>query len=300
LSILDSFVVTTLPYVPKPIVRRFSQRYIAGETVDDAVRVVRELNQMGFMVTLDVLGEHVTDRKLALQAVEDYLHLLDTISEQQLDANISVKLTQFGLKVDKRFCLENAERVAVAALEHGNFMRIDMEDSTCTSDTLDIYLTLRRKLPNIGVVLQAYMRRSLDDIRRLSQELGEPLNIRVCKGIYVEPRRIAYKDKGVIVENFGWLIEELFKRKAYVGIATHDERTIWKGLRLIDRYGLGPEEYEFQMLLGVDSELAAVLRDAGHRVRIYVPFGSHWYQYSLRRLRENPEIAGYVFRNLFT
>lgn len=300
MNLLDRLVVATLPYVPKPIVRKFSQRYIAGETVDDAVRVVRELNRKGFMATLDVLGEHVTDRDLARRAVDDYLHLLDTIEEVKLDANISIKLTQFGLKIDKQFCLENAERVATAAHEHGNFMRIDMEDSTCTSDTLEIYVTLRRRLPNVGTVLQSYMRRSLDDIRSLSEQLPEPLNIRVCKGIYVEPRRIAYKDKGVIVDNFGWLVDELFKRKAYVGIATHDERVVWRALRLIDDYGLSREEYEFQMLLGVDSELAGVLRDAGHRLRIYVPYGSHWYQYSVRRLRENPEVAGYVFRNLFS
>lgn len=299
MSLIDNLVVSILPYIPKPIVWKFSQRYIAGETAADAVRVVRQLNEKGFMATLDVLGEHVTDRTLALKAVEEYIRLLDTIAEEELDANISVKLTQFGLKVDKGFCLENAERVATAAHEHGNFMRIDMEDSTCTTDTLDIYLTLRRRLPNVGVVLQAYMRRSLQDIRWLAEELGEPLNIRVCKGIYVEPRQIAYKDKGVIVENFAWLVEELFKRKAYVGIATHDERVVWKSLLLIDQFGLAPNQYEFQMLYGVDSELADILLQAGHRLRIYVPYGSHWYQYSMRRLKENPEVAGYVFRNIF-
>lgn len=299
MSVLDKVVVSTLPYVPKAVVRKFSKRYIAGEAISDAVRVVRELNHQGFMATLDILGEQVSDRELASSAVEGYLRLLDVLAEEQLDANVSVKLTQLGLKVDKQFCLENAERIAAAARKHENFMRIDMEDSSCTSDTLDVYLALRRKMTDVGAVLQSYMRRSLADIHWLAEELQQPLNIRLCKGIYVEPRSIAYKDKLIIVANFVALLEELLKKKAYVGIATHDERVIWKALRLVEEYGLKPSEYEFQMLYGVDPELAAILRDAGHRLRIYVPYGSHWYQYSVRRLRENPEVAGYVFRNVF-
>ena len=293
---LDYILSRSLPFVPRAIVRRFSRPYIAGDTLDDAVRVVRALNDGGVMATLDVLGESVTSRALAEGAVRDYGDALQRIRLERLDSNISIKLSQLGLKLDFEFCLEKVRALCRSAGELGNFVRIDMEDSTCTTATLDLYRRLRDEgLANLGVVLQAYMRRSLADVRALPPGA----NVRLCKGIYVEPREIAYKDRAVVNRNYVRLLEELLDRGFYVGIATHDEELVWQAADLIDRRRLPRQAYEFQMLLGVDRDLRSLIRKEGHRLRVYVPFGSHWYAYSLRRLKENPRIAGYVFLSLF-
>jgi proline dehydrogenase len=291
-------VVTTLPLVPKPLVRRIANRYIAGDKIEDAVRLVRQLNQKGMMATLDVLGEHISKKAEAEATAANYLNALEVIAREKLDSNISIKLTAFGLKLDFDFCLANVRRVVQRAYELNNFVRIDMEDSTCTTDTLRLYDILRQDFRNIGAVIQSYMRRALADIRSLMQD-GKPTNIRLCKGIYVEPRTIAYKNRELINKNFTFLLTELMRKKAYVGIATHDERLVWDGMRLVDRLKLPRERYEFQMLLGVDEELRDTIVQAGHRLRIYVPFGKAWYAYSVRRLQENPQIAGYVIQNFF-
>ena len=296
MAALDYILSRSLPFVPRPIVRRFSRPYIAGDTLDDAVRVVRALNDGGVMTTLDVLGESVTSRALAEGAVRDYGDALRRIRLERLDSNISIKLTQLGLKLDFEFCLEKVRALCRAAGELGNFVRLDMEDSSCTTATLDLYRRLRDEgLANLGVVLQAYMRRSLADVRALPAGA----NVRLCKGIYVEPREIAYKDRAVVNRNYVRLLEELLDRGFYVGIATHDEELVWQAADLVDRRRLPRQAYEFQMLLGVDRDLRSLIRKEGHRLRVYVPFGSHWYAYSLRRLKENPRIAGYVFLSLF-
>ncbi|MDZ7343614.1 MAG: proline dehydrogenase family protein [candidate division KSB1 bacterium] len=284
--------------MPKPLVRRVANRYIAGDKLSDAVRLVRQLNEQGMMATLDILGEHVSKKEEAEAIVAGYLEALEIIARERLDSNISIKLTAFGLKLDFEFCLANVRRVVERAAALNNFVRIDMEDSSCTSDTLRLYDILRKEYRNVGTVIQAYLRRSITDIRQLMNNQA-PTNLRLCKGIYLEPRAMAYKNRELINKNFTFLLNELLRRGAYVGIATHDERLVWDAMRLIDELNIPREQYEFQMLLGVDEELRNIILKAGHRLRIYVPFGKSWYAYSVRRLQENPQIAGYVLQNLF-
>ena len=293
MSLFSRLVVTTLPLVPKLLVGRVASRYVAGETREDALKEVSELNGSGAMATLDVLGEEVTEREKAEQSVEEYIRLFDAIAERGLDANVSIKLTMLGLKIDEAFCLANVERIATAARDHGNFLRMDMEDHTCHDATFRIYHALQPRYGNLGVVLQSYMRRALADIEALP-ETGA--NVRLCKGIYIEPRRIAWKGYDTVRRNFIAALDKLFRRGAYVGIATHDEYLVCAARHLIDRYGLTRERYEFQMLLGVDVELRRILVEDGERVRVYVPYGQDWYPYSMRRLRENPEVARHVMR----
>ena len=295
---LNRLVVLALPLVPKALVRRVSSRYIAGDSITDAVRTVRELNRRGMMATLDLLGEFITLREEATATADEYLHALETIDREKLDSNISIKLTAFGLKLDFNFCVENVRRVVARAQELGNFVRIDMEDSSCTDDTLRLYDLLRREYRNVGTVMQAYMRRAILDIRQLMAN-GTATNLRLCKGIYVEPRKIAFKNRELINKNFTFLLNEMVRNGAYVGIATHDERLVWDGVRLVDELKLPKSSYEFQMLLGVDEELRDFIVNSGHRLRVYVPYGKQWYAYSVRRLQENPQIAGYVIQNFF-
>ncbi len=293
MSLFDRLVVTTLPLVPKFIVGRVASRYVAGEELADAGRVIRELDAEGAVTTIDILGEEVHDRELARTALDEYRELLAAIQETGLeDCYVSVKPTQLGLTIDEGFCRENLEQLVGEASAAGIFVRLDMEDRTATDGTLRIYRHLRERTDKIGTVLQAYMRRTLDDIA----ELPEDANIRLCKGIYIEPRATAWKAFETVQLNFIAALEKLFARGAYVGIATHDEYLICAAVALIDRLGLGKDRYEFQMLLGVEAQLRRLLIAGGHRLRVYVPYGRHWYEYSTRRLRENPKIAGHVMR----
>jgi proline dehydrogenase len=297
MSLLDRALARSLPAVPKPILRRLSRRYIAGARWEDAARVVRSLAAEGAMATLDILGELNHNLEEAERSVQAYVDVLRRIHEEKLPAtNVSVKLTALGLLLDREFCLDGMRRILAVATELDNFVRIDMEDSRCTDGTLDLFQVLRREFPGrVGPVLQARLRRTLDDAEKLARE---PLNVRLCKGIYLEPRRIAYGDPEIVRANFVLVLEHLLERGAYVGIATHDERLVFEALRLVRRFGLSREQYEFQMLLGVDEPLRRMLIESGHRLRVYVPFGEQWHAYSLRRLRENPQIAGYVLRAL--
>jgi proline dehydrogenase len=291
-ALLDRAIVRLLPAVPKPVVRRISERYIAGTELEDACRVVSELNDAGKMATIDVLGEEIGRREEALEITREYGHVFATIEREELDSNVSVKLTGLGLKLGYEFCRENLASLVRGAAERSNFVRIDMEDSSCTDDTLRVYRDLRAEgLDNVGIVLQAALRRTLDDVRELA---GLGLNVRLCKGIYLEPPEIAYQDFEEVRESFVGSLEALLEAGAYVGIATHDEWLVSEALRLLERYDRGRDEYEFQMLLGVREALGDRLVRDGHRLRIYVPFGRHWYSYSLRRLQENPKIAGYI------
>jgi len=298
MSWFDRAVSVAIPAVPKSIVYRFSKRYIAGPTMEDAFRVVRDLAGVGALATLDILGESISTMEEAERATLEYEELIRRIAEPNVeDLHISVKLTALGLLLDHDRCLDNVRRLCERVRDAGSFLRIDMEDSPCTSPTLAIYRALRADFPrHVGVVLQSRLRRTLDDVERLTRE---PTNVRLCKGIYLEPRPIAYTGAELIRRNFVLALERLLQRGSYVGIATHDELLVWEALRLIDQFGLGREQYEFQMLLGVDEQLRKVLIDAGHRLRVYVPFGEHWYAYSVRRLRENPQIAGHAFRAVF-
>ncbi len=298
MRLFDKLVVWTLPLVPKFLVRRVSNRYIAGPTLDDAMRVVRKLNQEGCCATLDVLGEHITKKDDAEAAVQEYVQALERINKEKLDSNISVKLTMLGLKLDREFCIENMRKLVQTARRFGNFVRIDMEDSSCTTDTLAVYHALKKDFDNVGFVIQAYLRRSIKDIRE-QMNCNSKINVRLCKGIYIEPREIAYKDREIINSNYLYLLEELLAHDHYAAIATHDEKLVWAAFKLIDQLKLPHDQYEFQMLLGVEEQLRRLILKEGYKLRVYVPFGKQWYEYSVRRLKENPQLAGYVVKNFF-
>jgi proline dehydrogenase len=292
MSLVDSAIVRLLPAVPRPVVRRISERYIAGEELDDALRLVRRLNDQGKLATIDVLGEEIAEPDEARAIAAAYREAFEAIERGRLDSNISVKPTALGLKLGYDLFRSNLLDVVRHAAERDNFVRIDMEDSSTTDDTLRGYRELRDAgHENVGIVLQARLKRTPADLAELA-ELRP--NVRLCKGIYLERAEIAYRDFDSIRAAFVQSLEELLELGCYVGIATHDEWLVEQGERLVAARGLGREEYEFQMLLGVRSGLGDELVRAGHRLRIYTPFGRHWYAYSLRRLQENPKIAGYI------
>jgi proline dehydrogenase len=290
--VVDRAIAATLPAVPRPVVRHFASRYIAGESLADALRVVRTLNERGICATIDVLGESVRRVDQAQRTAREYEDVMNSLADRRLEAGISVKLSAIGLEIDHEVAVRHLESVIRCAARHDRFVRIDMEESRLVDSTLAVYRGMRAAgHENVGVVIQSYLRRALADIRDLA-----PLapSVRLVKGIYIEPRRIAYRDMVIVNRNYTLLLEELLAGEGHVGIATHDERLVWEALRLIDKLGVPGDRYEFQMLLGVDPELRDLLVDAGHRMRIYVPFGEAWYEYSVRRLQENPSIAGYV------
>ncbi len=292
MALLDRALVRLLPAVPRPVVQRLSSRYIAGPTLDDAVRVVQRLNAKGKLATVDVLGEEASSADEARAIAGQYLDALARFDEERLDANVSVKLTALGLGLDFDLCRENLEAVVVDAAARGRFVRIDMEDSSTTDRTLVLYRELRDAgHGNVGVVLQAYLRRTLADIPGLE-------NVRICKGIYIEPPELAYREYDAVRESYVRCLEALVAQGTYVGIATHDEYLIGEALRIVADAGLARDRYEFQMLLGVRPDRADELVAAGHRLRVYVPYGLQWYEYSVRRLQENPKIAGYVAGDL--
>jgi proline dehydrogenase len=287
-TLLDKTIVRLLPAVPKQVVQLFSARYIAGTTLADAVDTVRRLNRIGQLATIDVLGEEITHEDEARTIAQAYRDVLAAIDREDLDSNVSVKPTALGLGLSYELCRENLESILREA--GSNFVRIDMEDSSTTSDTLRMYRELReRGFDNVGVVLQAYLRRTLDDVAGLA-DLGA--NVRLCKGIYVEPASIAFTDDDDVRTNYVRALDALFEAGMYVGIATHDEWLLREALGRVD--GMDESEYEFQMLLGVRERRAAELVRDRHRLRVYVPFGEQWYQYSLRRLQENPAMAGTI------
>jgi proline dehydrogenase len=293
-ALLDRAIVRLLPAVPKPVVQRLSSRYIAGPSLDDGIRVVRRLNAKGKLATVDVLGEDVTTPDESRAIAGQYDDVLARLDDEGLDANISVKLTGLGLELDYELCRENLEAVVGDAHTRDNFVRIDMEDSTTTDRTLQLYRELHASgFDNLGVVLQAYLRRTLSDLPGLD-------NVRLCKGIYVEPPEIAFREFEAVRANFVRCLEALVAQGSYVGIATHDEYLISEGLRIVRDAGLERDRYEFQMLLGVRPDRADELVADGHRLRVYVPYGSHWYEYSVRRLQENPKMAGQVASGLFS
>ena len=295
MNILNQLVVSLLPLTPKSVVARFARPYIAGPTREDAVNAVKKINKAGAMATVDVLGEDITTREEAIAAREECKRVLEAITVNGLESNISIKLTQLGLKIDTGFCHSNVEEILDAAKSRKNFVRIDMEDHTCTDDTLTIFHEVRKKYSNVGIVIQAYLKRSESDIRLLA---GEMSNVRLCKGIYNEPPEIAFKEKKEIQENYLRLLTILLDAKCYVGIATHDDVLLNGAKKTLKERNLGRHQYEFQMLLGVRNEKRNELIRDGHRLRVYTPYGERWYAYSVRRLKENPQMAGYVFKSM--
>ncbi len=295
MGIIDKAIASSVPAIPRPIVKKISSRYIAGDTLDEAVKTVRGLNREGCVATIDLLGESTESKADAAGKLKDYKKVVDTLDEHDLAGGISIKLTGLGLTLNEELCRANVEEIVEYAGERGRFVRVDMEDSPHTEATLGIVHDTYRRHENTGAVLQAYMRRSLQDVQNIV-EAG--FSVRLCKGIYDEPRKIAYKDFDTVRQNYIFLLDELLKGGVYVGIATHDEFLIWHALRLIHQLEIPKDRYEFQMLLGVDEQLRSILVNAGHKLRVYVPYGEDWYEYSTRRLKENPKIAGYVAKDV--
>ena len=294
---INSAIAGVLPLVPKPIVGHFAQKYIAGETLEDVTRVIAGLNREGFMCTANILGEHITTIEEAEKYLNSYKEVLSSIREKNLDMNISIKMTQLGMGIDDGVCFEFMNEMIRLSEEQNNFIRIDMEDSRYTTKTLEIHSKFLKNYSNVGMVIQAYMRRSETDVKELVKLKA---NIRLCKGIYIEPIEIAFKEREEIRKNFSHLLEMLLKGGCYVGIATHDEQLVDKAYQLIDELGLSNEKYEFQMIYGVTEKLRDKILSDGHRLRIYVPFGQDWYAYSIRRLQENPAIVGHIIKNIFS
>ncbi len=297
MRILNKLMIPAIQAMPRSVVRMFAGRYIAGDKLMDAVSTVKGLNANGLMATLDVLGESISERKEAQKCKDENIIAIDAIDRHKLDCNMSIKLTMLGLNIDFEFCLEMTEEILAKAKSVNRFVRIDMEDSSVTESTIRIFEECRKKYDNVGIVIQSYLKRSNDDIIRLTQQKA---NFRICKGIYIEPETIAYKDPVEIRENFVKILRTAFERKAYCGIATHDEWIIDESKKLIRELELKRDDYEFQMLLGVRERLRENLLKEGNRLRVYVPFGDRWYEYSIRRFKENPNMAGQVLKSILS
>ena len=296
MRLFDRAVVRVLPAVPRSVVRRVASPYIAGSTLDHARRVVAGLNAEGMRATVDVLGEEIARPDEAEAIARAYRDALAAITEDGLDANISIKLTGFGLKLDEGLCRDLVFGLVADAHQRGTFVRLDMEDSSTTDATLELYRALRAAgHDGVGVVLQAALRRTLSDVEELAAL--EP-SVRLCKGIYVEPPSVAYQGFDEIQTSFVACLDALLAGTGRVAIATHDEWLIERAVERVD--GVGRGRYEMQMLLGVRADRARRLVADGHPLRIYVPYGEQWYEYSLRRLQENPKVAGYVAKDVLS
>lgn len=291
-----------IPMMPKKLVWIFSKKYIAGETIDDAVKVCRELNVQGIKITIDLLGEFITSLEEADENRKAYLSIIERIQAEKIDGNYSLKPTSFGLLIDKEVCYRHIREIVAKAASYGNFVRVDMEDSPCTDLEIELFRRLRKEFPrNVGLVLQAYLRRTLQDIKDLKDlhSSETPMNFRLCKGIYVEPEAIAYKKYGEVNQHFLEDLEYMMANGYYPGIATHDKPLVEGAYRLIEKYKVPKHMYEFQMLYGVTPELRRSIVEKEHVMRVYVPFGKQWFGYSTRRLKENPKMASHIIKALF-
>lgn len=297
MSIFNQLIVQLVQLMPKTVVGFFSKKYIAGESLEDGVRVVKELNAKGIHATMDVLGESVTNKEEAVADKNICLQTLEAIAENKLLANLSIKPTQMGLAIDENFAYEQVLELVKRAREINNFVRIDMEDSPYTDATINLFKRIYEQYKNVGIVLQSYLKRTYDDVVILNK-LGT--TYRICKGIYVEPSIIAYKDKQAIRDNFMKALKEMFKNGNYVGIATHDKYLIDESYKLIKEMNIPKEKFEFQMLLGVREDLRDKINNDGYKIRVYVPFGKDWYAYSIRRLKENPAMAGHIVKSILS
>jgi proline dehydrogenase len=295
-SVFHNLLVKTVRMMPENIVWLFSKKYIAGKTLQNAVDTVKDLNSKRILATLDVLGESITTKEEAIESKIKALEVFDAIVKNKLNANLSIKPTQMGLAIDKEFAYQQILELVKRADEINNFVRIDMEDSPYTDLTFEVYKKIYEDYSNVGVVLQAYLKRTSNDAIILNK-LGT--NYRLCKGIYIEPATIAYKDKQAIRDNYMKTLELILKNGNYVGIATHDKYLIDKSYELIKDMNVSKEKFEFQMLLGVREDLRDKINKDGYKIRIYVPFGEDWYKYSIRRLQENPQLAGHIVKEFF-
>lgn len=294
---INQLIVKLVQLMPKPVVGFFSKKYIAGETLQEAVDYVKKLNSKGIYATMDVLGESVTSREESIHCKTEALEVLEAIEKNKLMANLSIKPTQMGLAIDEQFAYEQVLELVKKAAEYKNFVRIDMEDSPFTDKTINLYKKIYADYKNVGIVIQSYMRRSLVDVVTLNK-IGT--NYRLCKGIYVEPASIAYKDKQEVRDNYLKLLDQIFKDGNYVGIATHDKYLIDEAYKMIKEKNIPKDKFEFQMLCGVREDLRDKINADGYKIRIYVPFGKDWYAYSIRRLKENPSVAGHITKSFLT
>lgn len=298
----NKLIAATLPYMPKKLVWMFSKRYIAGETIEEAIAASKELNNEGIKVTVDLLGEFIKNLSQATENKEAYINIIEAFQENKIDGNYSVKPTFFGLLIDEEVCYQNIRTVVAKAAEYNNFVRVDMEDSPCVDKEIKLFRKLKAEFPNnVGLVVQAYLKRTLDDLSNMMdmQNGTSKLNYRLCKGIYVEPEELAYKKYEEINDNFVKGLEFMFKNDVYPGIATHDRNVVEPAFELIEKYNVPKDKYEFQMLYGVTPELRKMITDKGHKMRVYVPFGKDWFGYSTRRLKENPKMAMLIIKALF-
>jgi proline dehydrogenase len=298
----NRFIASILPYFPKKFIWIFSRSYISGENIDDAIRVSGNFNKNKIKVTLDVLGEFIKTPEEADINKKEYLSLLDTIRKNNIDGNVSLKPTSFGLLIDKELCYNHIREIVARAASYNSFIRIDMEDSPCTDMEIELFRRLKSEFPSsVGLVLQAYLRRNHSDIEKMMDlhSGANPLNFRLCKGIYVEPEAIAFKKYEEINAHYLDDLELMLKNGIYVGIATHDKPLIDGAYKLLRKYNVPGHMYEFQMLYGVTPKLRDKIVADGHTMRIYVPFGKQWFGYSTRRLKENPKMATHIIKAMF-
>jgi proline dehydrogenase len=298
----NQLIAKLLPYFPEKIVWIFSKRYISGQYISDALAESYKLNKGGVMVTVDLLGEYIKNLSEADHYKEQYINLIERFTEEQIDGNFSVKPSMFGLLLDGEACYRNLREIVEVADKCNSFIRIDMEDSSCTSNEIAIFRRLKEEFPaRVGLVFQSYMRRTLDDIRDLLDlnYSGNPLNIRLCKGIYIENEHIAFKKYQEVRDHFVEDLRFMFENGIYVGIATHDNYLIEKAMEYIDQLKVPKDKYEFQMLFGVTPRLRQSIINNGHRMRVYVPYGTKWFGYSTRRLQENPAMVWHIIKALF-
>jgi len=299
---INKLISRILPYMPKNFVWLFSKRYIAGKTIEEAIQVSKDLNAQGVKVTIDLLGEFITTIDQAIENTETYLNIIDTVQEHKIDGNYSLKPTMFGLLIDADACYTYIRRIVERAAKYNNFVRIDMEDSQCVDLELDLFRKIKIEFPkNVGLVFQAYLKRTLNDVKSL-QDLNSdetPINYRLCKGIYVEPAEIAYKKYEVINQHYLEDLEYMFQNKIYPAIATHDKPLVEGAYKLIKKYNVPKHMYEFQMLYGVTPELRSSIVENKHPMRVYIPYGKDWFAYSTRRLKENPKMAFLIIKALF-
>ena len=298
----NKIIAAILPYFPKKFIWIFSKSYISGETLDDAMRVSKELNSKGIKVTLDVLGEFIKTLDEAEANKKEYLNLIEISYKNRIDGNFSVKPTSFGLLIDKEVCYTHIREIVAKAAFYNGFIRIDMEDSPCTDDEIALFRRLKAEFPlNVGLVVQAYLRRTLKDLEQMIDLNNEkiPLNYRLCKGIYVEHESISFKKYEEINQHYLEDLEFLLRNKIYVGIATHDKPLVEGAYKLIKKYNVPKNMFEFQMLYGVTPKLRDSIVNEGHTMRVYVPFGKQWFGYSTRRLKENPKMASHIIKAVF-
>ncbi|OFX28366.1 MAG: proline dehydrogenase [Bacteroidetes bacterium GWA2_32_17] len=298
----NKLMALILPYMPQKFVWMFSKRYVAGKSLDEAINSCKELNKQGVKITIDVLGEFITKLHEAEQNKNEYLNVIEEIQKNKIDGNFSLKPSMFGLLINKDICYNNIREIVAMAAKYDNFVRVDMEDTKCTDLEIELFRKLKNEFPNnVGLVVQAYLKRTLNDITGLLDlnTPESPVNLRLCKGIYNEPKELAFKLYDEVKQNYLLNLEFILKNNIYAGIATHDKSLVENAFNLLEKHNISENKYEFQMLLGVTPELRKSIVAQGHTMRVYVPFGTKWFAYCTRRLKENPKMAGMIIKAIF-